>query len=173
MWRKSYLVALAAATVAAFASGCSTVRPHQDDALPPPVQKLVRAECIQLVDGSGKTRAEMTFTDAGEPKLIMYSRDGHERFCVELRGSDGVPVLCLVDDRNVVRAKLLVSEGISPKAGLWLGGGGGANKAMMNLVVPEKGDPPKITSRGADAKPVWPIRGFEPTKQIEEKASEE
>lgn len=93
------------------------------------VQKLVRAQEFDVVDPTGKTRADLSLVD-GQPALRVFDQNDTVRAELGLGGS-GIPFLCLYDQNGNVRTTL--SMGVSGQPGLELWGQDNSIRAQFRL----------------------------------------
>lgn len=97
MSRKDYLVVIGLSLIAGFTGGAISGQLYMDAS----IHEVLRAEEIQLSDGTGQVRAEFVLGIHGEPGLALYDSDGRPRITLGL-GVQDEPSLHVLDHDGTI-----------------------------------------------------------------------
>ncbi len=96
---RSVLLAIAGGMAGGFLFQALRLPPIAADSAP----KLVSAQELRLVDGSGRLLGQLARGNEGSPALFLYDGKGTARVVIGLYG-DGTPHLVLNDDKGLATA---------------------------------------------------------------------
>jgi len=83
-----------------------------------PIEKTIRTNRIEIVDGKGNVRAVLGMTSNDEPRLALADRMGHIQAMLSIvpvpGNPDGIPSLRLLDKAGIPRTDISLNSGGNP-----------------------------------------------------------